>query len=172
MAFKSEWINRLRHLFLRPSRFDDEFDDEVRFHMDSRIEELQATGLSPSDALARARREFGPVARAGEESRAAWKFTWVEDLVSDLRYAIRSFRRSPAFTITAVLSLALGIGANSAIFNALYTILFKPLPVSDPDSLVSLSIWSAKRPRGGDVPLDFISQFRRANLFQGLAITS
>ena len=102
--------------------------------------------------------------------RAAWQFRWIEDFVIDGRYACRSFARNPAFTITAVLSLALGIGANVAIFNALYTVLFKPLPVSEPDSLAGLSIWSPGRPEGVDPPLGFVSQLRRAKVFDGLTI--
>jgi predicted permease len=175
MAIRSEWITRLRwHLgrLGRRSHFEGDLDDEVRFHIESLATELQARGLSPSDALAKARREFGSIARASEDSRDAWQFRWMVDLVTDLRYAIRSFRRSPGFTLTAVLSLALGIGANVAIFNALYTVLWKPLPVANPESLVGFSIWSAGQHQGGDLPVAFIRQLRSTDIFDGIAVTS
>src|SRR5437868_8251225 len=139
MATRREWINRLRHLGHR-SRFEDDLDVEVRFHIESRAAELQASGLSRTDASSTARREFGSITRAAEDSRAAWQFRWIGDLAGDVRYGLRSFRRSPGFALTAMLSLALGIGANAAIFNAIYTVLWKPLPVSKPEELVSLSI--------------------------------
>ena len=94
--------------------------------------------MSPRDAVAQARREFGSITRVAEDSRAAWQFGWLEDLAGDLRYGLRSFRRSPGFALTAILSLALGIGANAAIFNAAYTVLWKPLPLSRPEELVQL----------------------------------
>src|ERR1700694_3014039 len=166
MAIRSEWINRLRYLGRR-SRFEGDLDDEVSLQLGSRAAELEASGLSASNAMAQARREFGSVARVGEESRAAWQLRWVEDLAADLRYALRSFRRSPGFALTAVLSLALGIGANTAIFNALYTVLWKPLPVADPERLVGFSIWSAGQHQGGDLPVAFIRQLRSTDIFDG-----
>src|SRR5215472_3713075 len=141
MATLSEWINRLRYLGRR-SRFEDDLDAEVRFHIESRTAEIIASGLSPRDALTRARAEFGSVARAAEDSRAAWQFRWIEDLAGDLRYGLRTFRRSPGFAVAAVVSLALGLGANTAIFNALYTVFWKPLPVSKPEGLVKVSLSS------------------------------
>src|SRR5215470_5953030 len=101
----TDWIRRLRYLGRR-SQFELDLDDEVRFHLETRAAELQESGLSPVDALAKARREFGSIARAGEGSRGAWQFRWLEDLAADLRYGFRSFRRSPGFVLTAVLSLA------------------------------------------------------------------
>jgi hypothetical protein len=91
--------------------------------------------------------ELGNLTRAAENARAEWGWTWLEHAGQDVRYAWRILRKSPAFATTAVLSLALGIGANSAIFAALDAAFWKPLPVADPQSLVTFSI---TRARGGD----------------------
>jgi predicted permease len=101
----------------------------------------------------------------------AWQFRWIEDLAGDLRYGFRTFRRSPGFALTAVVSLALGIGANAAIFNALYTLLWKPLPVSKPEELVSIRLSSNSGLR--DVPtVGFVRQLRSAGVFEGVSVTS
>src|SRR6266550_4069059 len=134
-----EWISRLRH-FARGPRFESDLEDEIRFHIETRADELEKSGSCRSDALAQARREFGSIALAREDSRAAWQFRWLEDLAVDLRHALRTFRRNPAFTLTAVISLALGIGATSVVFSALDALLWRPLPVADPGSLVKFSI--------------------------------
>ena len=94
MATLSEWMNRLRYLGRR-SRFDDDLDVEVRFHIESRTAELIASGLSARDAVTRARVEFGSIARAVEDSRAAWQFRWIEDLAADLRYGFRILPTQP-----------------------------------------------------------------------------
>ena len=168
MATLSEWMNRLRYLGRR-SRFDDDLEVELRFHIESRTAELIASGVSPRDAATRARAEFGSIARAVEDSRAAWQFRWIEDLAADLRYGFRAFRRSPGFAVTAVLSLALGIGANAAIFNALYSVLWKPLPVSKPEELVKISLSSNSGLR--DLPtVAFVGQLRSAGVFEGVSV--
>ena len=150
MTFWDDWANRVRHVGRR-FRFDQELEEEIRFHIDTRVEELQRSGLSSDEARTQARREFGSVIRTREESREAWRFGWLEDLAADLRYGSRAFRRSPGFTLTAVLSLGLGIGASSAIFGALDAALWKPLPVADPGRLVELSL--TRSDGRTDVPL-------------------
>src|SRR5215469_16941985 len=92
---------RAAYLFRR-HQFDHDLEQEIRFHLESRVEELESAGLSKRDAEVQARREFGSGARMREESRAAWQFQRLEDLVHDLRHAARTFRKNPAFTLTAL----------------------------------------------------------------------
>ncbi len=115
--------------------FDEDLDEEIRFHLESRVEELMQTGMPPRDARAQAQREFGTQMRVHEESRAAWQFRWLEDLLADLSYGIRALRRSPGFTLAAVLSLALGIGANTTIFSLTMEFLFSKPSCRDAASL-------------------------------------
>jgi predicted permease len=154
-----------RLVFLsRRFRFERELDAEIQFHIETRADELVAAGTTRSDALAQASREFGSSARVREDARAAWQFSWLEDLFADFRYALRGFRRSPAFTLTAVVSLALGMGASSAIFAALNAVLWKPLPVADPHSLVGFS--------PGALPLAYVDQLRRSGIFADVITTA
>src|ERR1700736_4888090 len=104
--------------FGRRGRFDAEMETELRFHLDSHIEDLEQTGLSHQEAVAQARRQFGPWLRTFEDSRQAWQFVWLEHLISNLRYALRQYRKHPGFAAVVVFTLALGIGANSAVFTA------------------------------------------------------
>ncbi len=104
--------------------FDADIAREIRFHLETRIEELTADGMPVREASAIAQREFGPKLRVHEDSRSAWQFQWIEDLFSDLSYARRALRRNPGFALAAVLSLALGIGANTTIFSLTMEFLF------------------------------------------------
>src|SRR5262249_31696109 len=91
MGFWKEIGRRAGHL-TRRSRYEKELQDEIQFHIELRAEELEKSGLSSEDAVKQAYREFGSLARSSEDSRAAWRFKWVDDLGSDLRHAMRSFR--------------------------------------------------------------------------------
>ncbi|MGJ5814704.1 ADOP family duplicated permease [Paludibaculum fermentans] len=137
MSLKNELLNRLSYL-LRRGRFDRELDEEIEFHIETRADELEAGGLARSGALAQARREFGSGTRAKEETRAAWQFGWLEDLARDVSYCGRAFRRSPGFAAAAVVSLALGIGANTTVFSLVKAVLLGGLPVRAASRLVSL----------------------------------
>ena len=103
----------------------------MRLHRD-----LRARKLGDSEA---ARRRFGNSTRLQEESRDSWGWTWLESVLQDVRYAERVLRRSPVFTASAICTLALGIGANAALFTLVNALLLKPLPIHDPDRLVELS---------------------------------
>jgi predicted permease len=159
----TELLNRVRYVFRR-SRFDAELDAELRFHLETRAAELQAEGIAPAAAFAQARREFGSTALAREDTRSSWQFRWLEDLASDLRYAARSFRRSAAFTFTAIVCLALGVGVNTVIFSIAMEVLFSRPSVRDPQSLAAIRV-------GGNshAPMNVYRFLRDAHIFDGLA---
>ncbi len=121
-------------------------DDEIAAHIEEKTAELIDAGLSPAEARLRAHREFGNLGLIAENSRSVWGWTWLERLVQDLRYALRMLARTPGFTAVAILSLALGIGANTAIFGLLDLILFRMLPVERPEELKIVNIrWRPDR---------------------------
>jgi macrolide transport system ATP-binding/permease protein len=129
---KLGWLARRR-------RREEELREELQFHIDEESEEGQAAGLPAEQAKWAAQRNLGNLALLQEETRTAWGWTVLEQLVQDVRYAFRTMASSPAFTLLAVTSLALGIGANTAIYSFMDAILLRSLPVSDPESLVTLN---------------------------------
>jgi hypothetical protein len=126
---------RLRSL-LRGDRVEQELHDELRDHLERQIEAYRARGLSPAEARTAALREFGNVPQIQEQVRDTRGVAWVDDLRSDARYALRSMRRSPGYAIVAAMSLAFGIGANTAIFSLMNEVLLKELSVKEPGRLV------------------------------------
>jgi len=117
---------------------DADLEKELRAHLDLEAEERQESGTSPTEARYAARRAFGNTTLVKEDVRALSPWVWLEIVIQDARYGLRQLRRSPGFTIVAVLTLALGIGANTAIFTLVHAILLKSLPVSHPEQLYNL----------------------------------
>ena len=115
---------------------DRELDEEIRAHFAMAIADRVARGESPEAAFAAVRREFGNVGHVKEVTHETWSGMWIERLVQDVRYALRSLRRAPVFATVAILTLALGIGANTAMFTVVRGILLRPLPFHDPDRIV------------------------------------
>lgn len=128
---------RLRSLFLR-ARVDEELDEELRFHVERRIEEEIANGVPPEEARYKALRDMGGVERRKEECRDTRHTQLIEELVQDIRYACRSLAKSPGFAAITLLSLGLGIGASTAIFNVVNGVLLRGLPFREPDRVVSI----------------------------------
>jgi predicted permease len=126
-----KWLNPL---LSRRRRYQD-IAVSMQEHLEETVEELMAEGMSREEAAQTARREFGNVALIEERSREAWQWPALESIWADVKYSLRQLRNSPAFAITVILTMALGIGANTAIFTLAHAILMKSLPVADPKSL-------------------------------------
>ncbi len=133
----SDLIFRLRSLFRR-SAVENELDEELRFHLEEQVDKHVRSGLTREEAMRQTRLEFGGLGRVKEDCRESRGITFLETTARDIRYALRQLLRTPAFTITVLLTLALGIGANAAIFTLVNAVLLKKLPVADPGSLVRL----------------------------------
>jgi predicted permease len=126
----------------RRDAFEDAMDEEMRFHLESRAADLVRRGLSPAEAARRARLEFGSVEKQKDNARASVGIRLLDELRGDVRYALRTFVRNKSFAITAVVTLALGIGANAAIFNLIDALVLRTLPVSHPEQLLQLTLGS------------------------------
>ncbi len=130
------WL-RLRSLFHR-DRVEGELDEELRFHIEALTRQKIERGMPPGLARSEALQQFGGVAQVQEECRDKLRTRWIEDFAADFRYALRLFAKSPGFAAVATLSLALGIGANTAIFTLVETVLLRELPVREPGALVQI----------------------------------
>src|ERR1044071_6667033 len=117
-----------RALFHR-DKIDRELDEELRYHLEREIARHESRGMSRDAARHAAARHFGNLTFATESSRAAYRLQLLDDLVADIRYAARALRRTPLFTSVAVLTIALGVGANAAVFGVIDAVLLKTLPV-------------------------------------------
>ncbi|HEU4456154.1 MAG TPA: ABC transporter permease [Longimicrobium sp.] len=152
------WHRRLLNL-LRPERLSRDLDREIEFHLAERADELVAQGMSPEEALREARLRFGNPTVQKERTRDVDVPAWLDSLAADLRYAGRTLRASPAFALVAVLSLGLGIGANTAIFSLVNALMLRPLPVDRPEQLVQVTLGGTM----GDFPNPLWEEIRDHN---------
>src|SRR5215216_2615226 len=141
MRLWQELLFVLRKLNRR--RADEELEQEIRAHIELETEQNIREGMTPEEARLAARRTFGNVTLTKEDSRAMWGLRSLETLLQDLRYGIRVLLKNPGFTFVAVLTLAIGIGANTAVFSVVNGVLFRPLPYKDTERIIT--IWEPSR---------------------------
>src|SRR6266851_1255179 len=163
-------MNWLTKIFRRGEEIDREIDEELRFHIETRIERYIQAGMTPEQARRKALDRFGNFDEIREAVREIDLGT-IESVWQDVRYATRTLAKSPGFTAVALLSLALGIGLNSAIFSAINAVLLRPLPYKDPDRIVSLYASFKKNPneRSTISPADYLDWERQNRVFEAMA---
>jgi putative ABC transport system permease protein len=144
----------------RRDRMMGELDQDIREHIERETQDNIERGMPPNEAHFAAVRKFGNVTRVQEDTRKVWSFVWLEQFLQDLRYGIRSLARSPGFAVVAIITMALGIGANTAIFSVVNAVLLMPLPYHDPGQLVS--VFTQKLQDG--IPFDGISYLNMEDL--------
>jgi putative ABC transport system permease protein len=155
----------LRGILSRRSTFAD-LSEEMRSHLEERVEELVAGGVERREAEYQARREFGNYSLTERDGRDVWRWSAVERLWTDVKFGFRILRKNPGFATIAILTLALGIGANTAIFSVVYGALLAPLPMPHPEQLVL--VWSDDDGRNVVSPGDFLDWRRENTVFQNL----
>lgn len=172
MTLERAWtIARMRlRALARRNRVETELEKELRFHLESQAEENLARGMPAGEARLAATRMFGGISQIQEECRDMRRTQYLENFWQDLRYAVRTLGKSPAFTVTIVLTLGLAIGANSAIFSVIDAVLLKPLPYPQPERLTRIFYRSRSFPKFPLNPWDYLDFRARNRSFENLAL--
>src|SRR5262245_10864436 len=168
MTWLQVFIHRLRGLFLK-RKLDQELEDEIRAHLEMQIEDNLRQGMSPDEARYQALRKFGGVEQVKESYRDRRSLAVVDSTLRDLRYALRILSRSPSFTAVAVLTLALGIGANTAIFSMFEGVVLAPLSYKYAERLVVVWQSNPRAPRAYPSVPDFQDWQRNARSFEQMS---
>jgi predicted permease len=157
----------------RRKRMLEELDEDIRDHIERETQDNIDRGMSPEEARYAARRKFGNVTRVKEETREVWTTVWLDQLFEDLRFGLRLLRKNPGFTAVAVLTLALGIGANTAIFSVVDAVLLRPLPYKDPARLLWTTLQFPKMDmhRSAVPHLTYFAWRDQNHVFSGIAAT-
>ncbi len=161
-------LRRLRHLFRR-EQSEAEMAEEMRFHLEHRAAEYAGDGLPKAEARRAAQRKFGNLGSIQEQAREALGWGWLERMLKDLRFALRQLAKAPGFSLLAILTLALGIGANTSMFSVLNGILLKPLAYDDSARLDAIYRTTPQNPEGGLAPGDFFDLQREAGGYGEIA---
>ena len=161
-------LKRLRALF-RKEKLDRDMAEEMRFHLDERTADNRADGLKPDEARYAAQRKFGNVGVIQETARDQRGWVWLEQLRQDIGYATRSLRRNPGFGAVVILTLALGIGANTAIFSVVHAVLLRALPYREPDRVMRVLSTPGGASRGPATAPDFVEWCSGAQSFEAMA---
>jgi putative ABC transport system permease protein len=163
---RSLWGGLLR----RPTLGSDMYE-EFRLHIELRTEDLIRSGLSPTEAARRARLEFGSTERYKEEGRESRGLKCIDELLGDVKYAARSLRKAPGFTLVAVVTLGLGVGATSALFSVIYGVLMRPLPYPQPEQIVRIhTLLRGEEQSNRDVsPPNFVSVAEESRSFKAMS---
>lgn len=162
------WLGRLRNA-IRPGRLNRDLERELRFHVTERIEELRDAGMSAEAAARLARKQFGNYTAQVERTRDMDIAEGLEATLRNVRLSLRALAKSPGFSITVVLTLALGIGANSAVFSAINAVLLRPLPFPNSDRIVSIAQMQAKTPQPHIAPARLEDWNRMNHTFQAIS---
>ncbi len=168
MRFSRVIRHRLHSLF-RGSRADSDLQREIELHFEQLVKEAMASGMSESEARMMAHREFGPVEKTKEECRDTRRVNLVENFVRDVRYALRMLVNSPGFAAVVIITLALGIAANTTIFSAVSAILLRKPPVTDPDRLCAISSKTLSNDLVRASAPDFQSWQEQNDVFESMA---
>jgi hypothetical protein len=164
------WISRLRGM-LRRERLDQDLDEELRSHLEMRAADNLAAGMAAQDARYDAQKRFGNTTLLKQDTREVDILVWLDEAARDFRHALRMLHRSPGFTAVAVLTLALGIGANTAIFSVIDSVLLRPLPYHAPDNLVMVWESNTQHPNPFNTvsPPNFLDWQSRNTVFSSMA---
>jgi hypothetical protein len=157
---------------MRGRRSLDGLDDDVRDHIDRETQENIANGMAPDEARHAALRAFGNVTRALEDTRAVWIPVWLDQLLQDARYGLRMMRRNPAFSAVVILTLAVGIGLNTAVFSVVNAVLMRPLSYPEPERLVWVATYDDRSPMEVVSAPDFLAFREQASSLDRIAAFS